>query len=91
MVAGDAGDFGIVDVFDWVGTVWGRGEYVLGGVEWVGGLPASVLGQGGVVVVDQAGFGAEDDILEDGAEFDGVENVGFLFGGKADAFGIALV
>ena len=22
VVAGDAGDFGIVDVFDWVGTVW---------------------------------------------------------------------
>lgn len=50
---------------------------------------AGVLGEGGVIVVDNAGDGVEDDVLEDGAEADGVENIGLLLGGETNALGVA--
>lgn len=50
---------------------------------------ASVLGQGGVIVVDNTGDGVEDDVLEDGTELDGVENIGLLLGGETNALGVA--
>lgn len=50
---------------------------------------ARVLGEGDVVVVDLAGDGVEDDVFEDGAVADGVEDVGLLLGGQANALGVA--
>jgi hypothetical protein len=50
---------------------------------------AGVLGEGGVIVVDDTGFGVENDVLEDGTELDGVENVGLLLGGETNALGVA--
>jgi hypothetical protein len=68
-----AGDAGNLGVLD-----------VLDGV-----CATSVLGEGGVIVVDDSGGGIENDVLEDGAELDGVENIGLLLGGEADALGVA--
>lgn len=50
---------------------------------------ASVLGEGGVVVVDNASLRVENDVLEDGAELDGVENIRLLLSGEANALGVA--
>lgn len=50
---------------------------------------AGVLGEGGVVVVDNTADGVENDVLKNGTEADGVENIGFLFGRESDALGIA--
>ena len=50
---------------------------------------ASVLGEGSVIVVDNTGGGVEDNVLEDGTELDGVENVGLLLGGETNALGVA--
>lgn len=58
-------------------------------VNWVG--TSGILRESGVVVICLAGFGVEDDVFEDRAESDGVEDVGLLFGGEVDAFGVALV
>lgn len=49
----------------------------------------SVLGEGGVIVVDNASGGIENDVLEDGTELDGVENIRLLLGGEANALGVA--
>ena len=67
------GDAGDLGIFD-----------VLDGVS-----AASVLREGGVVVVDDAGDGVKDDVLKDGAELDGVVDVWLFFGGEANAFGVA--
>src|ERR1700750_316141 len=53
-----------------------------------GDLPASILSQGTVVIVDDAGNRVKDDILKNGAKFDSIEDVGFSLGSKADALGI---
>ena len=50
---------------------------------------ARVFGQGGIVVIHHSGVRLEDDIFEDGAEFDGAEDVGFFLRGQTDAFGVA--
>jgi hypothetical protein len=50
---------------------------------------AGVLGEGGVIVVDDTGFGVEDDVLKDGTELDGVVNIGLLLGGETNALGVA--
>jgi len=50
---------------------------------------ASVLGEGGVIVVDNTGDRVEDDVLKDGAELDGVVNIGLLLGGETNALGVA--
>jgi hypothetical protein len=70
VVAGNAGNLGVLDVLDGV-------------------CATSVLGKGGVIVVDNSGGGVEDDVLEDGAELDGVENIGLLLSGEANALGVA--
>ena len=49
----------------------------------------SVLGEGGVIVIDNSGGGVEDDVLKDGAKLDGVENIGLLLGGETNALGVA--
>lgn len=41
---------------------------------------ASVLCEGGVVVIDLTGLGVEDDVLEDGTVLDGVEDIRLLLG-----------
>lgn len=48
-----------------------------------------VLGEGGVIVVDNASGGVENDVLEDGTKLDGVENIGLLLGGETNALGVA--
>jgi len=68
-----AGDTGDLSVLD-----------VLDGV-----CAASVLGEGSVIVVDNTGGGVEDNVLEDGTELDGVENIGLLLSGEANALGVA--
>lgn len=50
---------------------------------------AGVLGEGDVVVVDLAGDGVEDDVLEDGAVADGVVDIRLLLGRQANALGVA--
>ena len=50
---------------------------------------ASVLGQCVIVIVDDTGDGVEDNVLEDGAKSDGVEDIGLLLGGEANALGVA--
>ena len=50
---------------------------------------ARVLRQRRVVVVHHARLGREDDVLEHGAEADGVEDVGLFFRGQADALRVA--
>ena len=62
----------------------------LGVLDVLDGVGATgVLGEGGVIVVDDTGFGVEDDVLKDGAELDGVENIRLLLGGETDALGVA--
>ena len=46
---------------------------------------SSVLGQGRIVVVDETSIGIENNVLENGAEADGVENFWFLLGGQSNA------
>ena len=62
----------------------------LGVLDVLDGVCATgVLREGGVIVVDDTGFGVEDDVLKDGAELDGVENIRLLLGGETDALGVA--
>jgi len=62
----------------------------LGVVDVLNGVgAASVLSEGSVIVVDLAGDGVEDDVLEDRTEADGVENIGLLLGRETNALGIA--
>lgn len=51
-------------------------------------IPAGVLGKGGVIVVNLTGGRVEDDVLEDGTELDGAENIGLLLGREANALGV---
>ena len=48
-----------------------------------------VLGEGRVVVVDDTADGVEDDVLQDGSEPDGVENIRLLLGRETNALGVA--
>ena len=41
---------------------------------------SSVLGQGGIIVVDETSIGIEDNVLENRAEADGVEDFWFFLG-----------
>ena len=50
---------------------------------------AGVFRKGGIVIVDDTGLGVEDNVLEDGTEADGVENIGLLLSREANALGIA--
>ena len=50
---------------------------------------AGVFGQCRVCVINLTGVRVKYHILEDGAEFDSVEDVWFFLGGEVDAFGVA--
>ena len=50
---------------------------------------AGVLGEAGVVKVELPGHGIHNHILHQGAEPDGVVNVGFVLGREVDALGVA--
>ena len=50
--------------------------------------PAGILGDGGVVVVDDVVF-VVDDIFKNGSVVEGMENIGFGFLAKIDGFGVA--
>jgi hypothetical protein len=50
---------------------------------------ASVLGEGGVIVVNDSGGGIEDDVLEDRAELDGVEDIRLLLSRETNALSVA--
>lgn len=50
---------------------------------------ASVLGEGNIIVVDDASVLVENDVLEDGAVADGVENIGLLLSRETDSLGVA--
>jgi len=74
---------------DVLGVV-GRQARNLGVADVLDGVgAASVLSKSGVVVVDLTGLGVEDNVLEDGAEADGVENIGLLLGGETNGLGVA--
>lgn len=45
---------------------------------------SSVFRQGGIFVIDETSAGIEDDVLEDGSETDGVEDLRFLLGRQSD-------
>lgn len=80
-ITGEENDVGGVVVAD-------AGE--LGVLNVLDGVGATgVLGEGDIVVVDNTGDGVEDGVLEDGAELDGVENIGLLLGGETNALGVA--
>ena len=49
----------------------------------------SVLGQSRVVVVNNSGGGVEDDVLKNGTELDGVENVGLLLARETNSLSVA--
>ena len=49
----------------------------------------SVLGDADIVVVWLARTDVVDDILEDGTETDGIEDLGLFLGRKVDALGVA--
>ena len=81
---------GVAGEEDDVGGVVRREAGDLGVINVLDGVGAArVLRQRRVVVVHDAGDGVEDDVFQDGAVFDGVENVGFPLARKADAFGVA--
>lgn len=63
----------------------------LGVVDVLNGVGAtSVLGQGGVIIVDIPRDGVEDHVLKNRSEADGVENVGLLLLRETDALSVAL-
>jgi len=73
-----------------VGRVAAGNARDLGVLDVLNGVcAASVLSEGGIIVVDHSGGGIENDVLEDGTELDGVENIGLLLGGKTNALGVA--
>jgi len=71
-VAGEENDVG------WVAIGDARNLGVLNVLDWV--CATGVLSKGDIVVVDQTGLWIENDVLKDGTELDGVENIGLLFG-----------
>ena len=56
-------------------------------LNWV--CTASVLRDADIIIIRCAGHGVVDDVLENAAKLDGVENFGLLLRGKVDAFGVA--
>jgi len=52
---------------------------------------SSVLGQGGIIVVDETSIGVEDNVLENRAEADGVEDFWFFLGGQSNALSLAII
>lgn len=50
---------------------------------------ASVLSEGGVIVVDDTGLGVENDVLEDRTVADGAVNIGLLLSRETNGLGVA--
>jgi len=48
----------------------------------------SVLGYADIIVIWQTSDGIVDDVLEDAAETNGIIDIGFIFGGEVNTFGI---
>jgi len=42
-----------------------------------------------IIIIDNTCHGVEDDVFKNGTEADGVENIGFLLSGQANALSIA--
>lgn len=59
--------------------------------DWGRNLPASVLGQCLVVVINQPGIRAKDYIFKYRTEANRVKDIRLLFGGKTNGFGITLL
>ena len=55
-----------------------------------GNLPSSVFCQGSIIVVDNTGLRVEDDIFQDRAKFDCIEDIWFLLAGESNALSVAL-
>lgn len=95
LLGGELGDggqdtAGITGEQDDVGGVVVGDAGNLGVLDVLNGVGATgVLGKGGIVVVNNAGDGVENGVLENGTEADGVENIGLLLGGETNALGIA--
>lgn len=95
LLGGELGDggqdtAGITGEQDDVGGVVVGDAGNLGVLDVLNGVGATgVLGKGGIVVVNNAGDGVENSVLEDGTEADGVENIGLLLGGETNALGVA--
>lgn len=95
LLGGELGDrgqdtAGITGEQDDVGGVVVGHAGNLGVLDVLNGVGATgVLGKGGIVVVNNAGDGVENGVLEDGTEADGVENIGLLLGGETNALGVA--
>ncbi len=49
---------------------------------------SSILRQRGIVVIGLPGCWVEDDVLQDGSEFDCIKDVWLLVGGQVDTFGV---
>ena len=52
-------------------------------------LPSCVLSEGGIVIVDDTGLLVKDNVLQNRAEADSVENIRLLLGREANALGVA--
>ena len=95
LLGGELGDggqdtAGITGEQDDVGGVVVGDAGNLGVLDVLNGVGATgVLGKGGIVVVNNAGDGVENGVLENGTEADGVENIGLLLGGETNALGVA--
>lgn len=80
-ITGEQNDVGGVGLSD-------TGQLGVGNV--LDGVGASgVLGEGSVVVVDLSGNGVEDNVLQNRAKLDGVENIGLLLSRETQALGVA--
>lgn len=92
VVLGKTGDLGVADVLDGVratGIGWSVAAQEINGSRQQEDSPSGVLGEGGVVVINLSGVLVEDDVLENGTEADGVEDIRLLLGRQTDALGIA--
>lgn len=95
LLVGELGDGGdntssVTGEQDDVGGVRLGNAGQLGVGDELDGVRASgVLGEGSILVVDLSGKRVEDNVLKDGAELDGVENIGLLLLGETEALGVA--
>lgn len=79
VVIADTWDLGVLDVLDWVSaiTMLAFASCLCCKIY----LPTSVFCQGSVIVINGTGSWVENDVLENGAEANGTENIWFLLCG----------
>ena len=58
-------------------------------LNWV--CATCVLSESDIIVVNKTSLWVEDNVLKDGTELDGVENIWFLLGGETNGLCVALV